>query len=101
MKPQADSSAHARKEAMQCATNLEPIIAGKVLSLLTYHSAYVDIKGSSEEVKGYYCANKEYTGPNYNQYGYSGQVICANAQSLRATLFGIVIIVGGLLMCLV
>ena len=35
-----------------------------------YCCAYVDIKSDTDELKGYWCSNKEYVGPHYSFAGY-------------------------------
>ncbi|TNV74057.1 hypothetical protein FGO68_gene17303 [Halteria grandinella] len=44
-----------------------------------YCCAYVDIKSDKDQLKGYWCANMQYTGEKYNEEGYEGSVICSEA----------------------
>lgn len=47
-----------------------------------YCCAYVDIKSDKDQLKGYWCANMQYTGEKYDEEGYSGSVICSGARYL-------------------
>ena len=44
-----------------------------------YCCAYVDIQSSSDQLQGFWCANKQYTGSSYNFNGYKGSIICSQA----------------------
>jgi hypothetical protein len=53
--------------------------------------AYIDIKSDKDQLRGYWCADKKYARDDYEYAGYSGKIICSEAETLRA-MFSLVVV---------
>ena len=63
-----------------------------------YCCAYVNIQSSEDQMTGYWCASKQYTGEKYDFDGYKGSIICSWAMQSGPVLGATALVVAALIL---